>query len=146
MEESKLDRIRNAPSGRRAPGDRTETEHERLVLLVDDNDSVRESLALLFRMAGFEVVEASSGKDALALLESRSPALIVTDLQMPEMHGAELIARARKIARHPVHIIAISVHGPEQLEKARDAGADAWVDKLADVEELLEVARRLVAR
>jgi CheY-like chemotaxis protein len=117
---------------------------ERDLLLVDDNTSIRESLSLLFRMSGFRVAEAHDAEEALEMLATSDPDLIVTDLQMPGLHGSEFIRRARAIPARRARIIAISVHGAHELATARDAGADAWVDKLADFSELLAAARRVL--
>jgi len=70
------------------------------ILLVDDNDDVREITALLLRDSGYNVLEASSGSAALDLLEVNSGInLLVVDFAMPKMSGTELIERVR--ATHP---------------------------------------------
>lgn len=116
------------------------------LLVVDDNPSIRESLALLLRLAGYNVVEASDGGQAIDLVEEERPDLVLTDLRMPGMSGVELIQRMRgadpRVRRTPV--VAVSVHGPRELKIAHEAGADAWFDKLSDFEELLGTIRRLL--
>ena len=113
------------------------SDRPRTVLLVDDNVSVRESLARLLRMEGYDVVEAADGLEALERLDAARPDVVVTDLRMPRMHGLDLIRESRRRLEGGQRIVAISVHGPEALASARDAGADALVDKLADFEDLL---------
>ena len=92
-----FDRIQNENLGDdRAPlHDNRTAEARPKVLLVDDNDSVRESLGLLLRMAGFEVLETDNAADALAATRAGRPDLVVTDLQMPDMHGSDLIRSIR---------------------------------------------------
>jgi CheY-like chemotaxis protein len=113
------------------------SDRPRTVLLVDDNVSVRESLARLLRMEGYDVVEAADGLEALEHLEAARPDVVVTDLRMPRMHGLDFIRESRRRLEDTRRIVAISVHGPEALASAREAGADALVDKLADFEDLL---------
>jgi CheY-like chemotaxis protein len=70
------------------------------ILLVDDNDDVREITALLLRDGGYNVLEASSGSAALHLLDANHAIdLLVVDFAMPKMSGTELIERVR--ATHP---------------------------------------------
>jgi CheY-like chemotaxis protein len=123
------------------------SEQSRTLLIVDDNQSIRESLSWLLSMADYRVLEASSGDEAMGIIEREHPGLVVTDLQMPEMHGTDFIRLVRgsepTIASTP--IVALSVHGPVELEEARAAGADACVDKLSDFDELLAAVRSLAA-
>ena len=77
------------------------------ILVVDDDPSVRKSLGMLLTWAGYEVVTADSGASAVAHLSGTVPDLIVTDLNMPNMSGIELIAHAR--SRYPaVPVVAMS--------------------------------------
>ena len=69
------------------------------ILLVDDDDQVRRTVARMLRLEGHEVAEAGSGADALAALERRSADLVLSDVMMPDMNGCDL---GRAIARrHP---------------------------------------------
>lgn len=77
------------------------------VLLVDDEPSVRESMAMVLKYAGYEVSTAFHGLDALAQLEARMPDAIISDLNMPEMSGFEFLSAAR--LRFPaIPLIAMS--------------------------------------
>jgi CheY-like chemotaxis protein len=128
-------------------GDRETTRRVR-ILLVDDNAEVRESLALLLSLTGYEVLESSDGADALETIGREPPDLLITDLRMPGMDGLELIRQVRgspaPVGTTP--IIALSVRGPGELEEAREAGADSCVDKLSDFELVLEAIRGLAGR
>jgi CheY-like chemotaxis protein len=66
------------------------------VLIVDDDAGVRNSLALLLKASGYEVSTATNGVEALVLLKSGLPAVLLSDLNMPEMSGFELLAEARQ--------------------------------------------------
>jgi CheY-like chemotaxis protein len=77
------------------------------ILVVDDETSIRESLGLLLVASGYDVAEAENGVIALSLLSRRVPDLIVTDLNMPQMSGIELISHIR--SRYPsISIVAMS--------------------------------------
>jgi len=67
------------------------------VLLVDDEDIFREATARQLKVRGFIVLSASGGEEALALVRSEQPEVVVLDQQMPGMHGAEVFAEVKKI-------------------------------------------------
>jgi len=66
------------------------------VLIVDDSASVRDSLALFLKVSGYEVSTAANGLEALALMKREIPAVLLSDLYMPEMSGFELLAIVRQ--------------------------------------------------
>ena len=77
------------------------------ILVVDDEPSIRESLGMLLAAAGYDVAEAENGVIALSHLNRTVPDLIVTDLNMPQMSGLELISHVRSL--YPsVSIVAMS--------------------------------------
>jgi CheY-like chemotaxis protein len=85
------------------------------ILLVDDNDDVREITALFLRDCGHHVIEASSGSTALRLLEADAGVnLLITDFAMPEMSGTELLERVR--AKYPkIRFMFITGYAGTQL-------------------------------
>ncbi len=77
------------------------------ILVVDDEASIRESMGMLLLAAGYDVAEAENGVGALSHLSRTVPALIVTDINMPEMSGVQLISHVR--SRFPqISIVAMS--------------------------------------
>jgi len=111
----------------------------RTILVVDDDSSMRFLFKVLFESAGFEVVEAHHGANALERLRDIRPDLVVTDLMMPVMDGRELIAALRSDPETAsIPVIATSA----QLANASHA-ADAVVMKPFDPNKLLETARSL---
>jgi CheY-like chemotaxis protein len=66
------------------------------VLIVEDNPAVRNSIAMMLQASGYEVSMATNGIEALALLKSRLPAVLLSDLDMPEMSGFELLVLVRQ--------------------------------------------------
>jgi len=106
-----------------------ESNHE--ILIVDDDDGVRNSLGLLLQAAGYEVSLAINGFDALLQLKRRIPAIVLSDLNMPEMSGFELLSVVRR--RFP-QISVIAMSGAYQTGDTVIGGviADAYFAKGQD--------------
>ncbi len=114
------------------------------VLLVDDHSIVRAGLrSLLSTGAGTEILEAGTGRDALALVRSRHPDLIVLDINLPGIGGFELLRRI--LAEDPAaRILVLSMHAePLYAARALEAGAKGYVSKNASPEELLQAVRKV---
>src|SRR5580692_1676822 len=99
------------------------------VLVVDDSPLDRRLAGALLKRGGFEVDQAQHGKAALARMEEARPDLVLTDMQMPEMDGLELVEAVR--ARFPdVPVILMTAHGSEELAvTALQRGAASYVPK-----------------
>jgi DNA-binding response OmpR family regulator len=116
------------------------------VLVIDDDDEVRDFLVRLLTRRGYSVTGARNGEAGLASLASESFALVITDIVMPDMEGLETIKRVRR-SNPTMPIIAISGGGSNQIDYlkfARKFGADAVLAKPFDPAELLELATRLL--
>ncbi len=102
------------------------------ILVVDDNDDIRQMLRLLLEQEGHEIREAANGKLALKLLAQEAVDLIVTDIIMPEMEGIDLIMAIRSV-KPDAKIIAISGGGRIDprlcLNMAGKLGADRVLQK-----------------
>lgn len=112
----------------------------RTILVVDDDCDQRSVVAELLTLAGYDVVAACDGQDALELLaRGLHPILIVLDLAMPRMSGWAFLERLRGPERSTVPVLVTSgeAHG------APPAGADAWLDKPVDAAVLRAVVGRL---
>lgn len=116
------------------------------ILVVDDSSVDRVYIAgLLSQAEGWQVLQAKDGKAALAQLTASSPDVIITDLQMPEMDGLELIDEVRKNFSH-IPVIMITSRGSEDIAvKALAAGASSYVPKRSLSTELVETVQRVVA-
>jgi len=120
------------------------------VLIADDEPGVRESLAEVLRDAGLDVTVAADGAAAIAALEAREFAVVVTDLRMPGADGLAVLRRVRELAPQTV-VLVMTAHGSvETAIEALRAGAADYIlkpvifdDLLAKVERLLEY-RQLV--
>ena len=115
----------------------------RRIMVVDDSDDVRAMTSLILRQAGYKVVEAINGKDALSRLDDEPVDAIVTDLNMPIMDGIDMVKGVRARSSIPI-IMVTTVSSESKQEEGRAAGVTAWVFKpyrpnrlLAVVEEVL---------
>lgn len=116
------------------------------VLTVDDSASVRQMVSFTLRKAGYEVVEAVDGKDGLNKISSGKFDLIVTDLNMPNVDGIQLIASVRKLPGHAfVPILMLTTESQaEKKDAARKAGATGWIVKPFNADQLIAVIQKLV--
>ncbi len=106
------------------------------ILIVDDDIGTQIILSTILARASHETFFAEDGEEALRQCRGKAFDVIITDLQMPNVHGLELIMLLRDLSPRPV-IIAISGTGYDQLDMARAVGADATLTKPVDPEELL---------
>src|SRR3954469_13122419 len=120
---------------------------KRRILVVDDNEDLRNMLRLFLEAEGFEVTVAPDGQRALAALLSQPADVVVTDLFMPDKDGIETILELKK--RFPqAKIVAMSgwtsTEGSDYLRVAREIGAVKTLKKPFDPEELSKVVRNLL--
>jgi CheY-like chemotaxis protein len=114
-----------------------------LVLLVEDDDDLREVEAALLTQAGFRVVEARNGQEALSLADDEMPRLILLDMRMPVMDGWAFSREFHARHRNPPPIVVVSAAADAQ-QWAHEIGAAGAVGKPFDARELLGMAERLV--
>lgn len=110
----------------------------RTILVVEDYDDVREMLRILLESENFCVLEASTGAEALKVIKSGHPDVILMDLALPGFDGFETIRRIRKIdgfQNTPIVILS-AYSGPSVYETARRADADFVMTKPVDFDEL----------
>ena len=118
------------------------------VLVIDDNEDMRELLRLVLTHAGYEVELAHDGEAGVRAQRARPADLVITDIFMPNRDGFETIVELR--SAHPgVKLVAVSgggsrFSGEGYLAAARAAGADAALPKPFEQEELLRTVRRLL--
>jgi len=115
------------------------------VLAVDDTPENLRLIEALLVPQGYDVVTASSGREALALLPKEKPDLLLMDIVMPEMNGYEVTkaVRADSAWRH-VPVIMITATGGQDLVRSLEAGADDFVSKPFDKNELLARVKSLI--
>jgi len=117
------------------------------VLVVDDSSTMRQMVAYTLTSAGYEVIEAGNGKEAVGKLNAGAkPALVVTDLNMPEMDGLTLIAEIRKMSAFKfTPILMLTTESTDDKKKAgQAAGATGWIVKPFNPEQMLKVIQKVL--
>ncbi len=114
------------------------------ILVVDDEKIIRESIAFILKKEGFTVTEAANGKDALSKLMVESFELVITDLEMPEMKGIELLDHAMHINPQGMVIIITAYGSLETAISALRKGASDYILKPVEFDELLVKVHRLL--
>ena len=116
------------------------------ILIVDDSNSIRESISFLLIESGFNVYKAIDGVDALKFLDGKKIDLIITDLHMPNMNGIELIKKVRitgQYKRIPILLLTTETLQEKKLE-AKKAGATGWLNKPFEKEKLFKVVNKVL--
>lgn len=117
-----------------------------LILVVDDDAPVRRMLRRSLLAEGYEVAEAADGGAALAALERRMPDLVVLDVTMPGVDGLA-VSRRLRARGNPVPILMLTARDAlEERVRGLDAGADDYLVKPFDLDELLARARAVIRR
>jgi CheY-like chemotaxis protein len=115
------------------------------VMVVDDNESMRELIGMHLRIHGYEVVEASDGSEAVELVRRECPALILMDINMPVMDGLEatrLIRAIKDLCRMPIVAISAYGDGSNNRLEALAAGCDEYISKTKGITELPSIIER----
>lgn len=116
------------------------------IMAVDDSASVRQMVSFTLSEAGYKVIEACNGKDALSKLNGDTLHLIVTDLNMPEMNGIDLIKNVRTDPKHkfvPIILLTTESHDDKKKE-GKSAGATGWIVKPFKPDQLLAVIKKVI--
>jgi two-component system, cell cycle response regulator DivK len=118
------------------------------ILVVEDQEDLREIARLTLEGAGYEVVEAATGAEGIAKAESEYPDLVLMDIQLPVLDGYESTRRIKALpGKGRMTVIAVSsfaMTGDE--EKARAAGCDGYVTKPYSPKQLVDFVRRSLAK
>jgi two-component system chemotaxis response regulator CheY len=117
------------------------------ILVVDDSASMRSIVKISLSRAGYDVVEAGDGNQALAALDKTTKVnLVICDVNMPGMDGISFLGAAKKHPRHrfvPVIMLTTESAGTK-MQAAKAAGAKAWLHKPFDPPALIDAVSRLV--
>ncbi|MDH5506932.1 MAG: response regulator transcription factor [Anaerolineae bacterium] len=116
------------------------------VLLVDDEDAITANLAPFLQRAGFQVDIATNGEQALSHIESHDPDLIVLDVLMPKIDGREVLRRLRQAGNWTPIILLTQVGESTERAMALEEGADDYLNKPFDPQELTARIRSVLRR
>ena len=116
------------------------------ILTADDSPSMREIVSFTLKTAGYEVIEAADGREALNRLGGAPVHMLITDLNMPNMDGLELIRQVRALPAYKyIPIIMLTTESQDQKKQAaKAAGASGWIVKPFRGEQLLMVAKKFL--
>lgn len=116
-----------------------------LVLVVEDEPKYRRLIKTNLVIAGYDVVEAANGRDALGQIYEREPDIILLDLRLPDMDGFQLCERIRKLSNVPVMALT-ALNSEQDTIQALDLGADDYLAKPFSPAEMLARIRALLRR
>ncbi|QND85043.1 Chemotaxis regulator CheY [Chromobacterium vaccinii] len=116
------------------------------ILIVDDAASIRATVSIALKGAGYEVIEACDGNDALAKLNGVRVNLVISDVNMPGMDGITLLKRLKEgPATRFLPVIMLTTEGSDDKKmQGKEAGAKAWIVKPFDPAKLLDAVSKLV--
>jgi two-component system chemotaxis response regulator CheY len=117
------------------------------IMVIDDSASLRESVLEALAGAGYEVLGAADGKEALGMLDGRRVDLMICDVHMPRMDGITFVKEAKRLPDYRfVPIIMLTTESSEKKREAGHmAGAKAWVVKPFRPEQILHAVSKLVS-
>ncbi|WP_221799285.1 response regulator [Oceanobacter mangrovi] len=116
------------------------------ILAVDDSASMRQMVAFTLKGAGFDVKEAADGVAALAEAKRRKYDLVLSDVNMPNMNGIELVKELRQLPDYkfvPVLMLTTESAGDVKMQ-GKQAGATGWIVKPFNPEQLLSTIKRVL--
>lgn len=118
---------------------------EKKILIVEDNPDSRDLLAVMLKREGYTVYTADDGQEGLKLVAMDCPDLVITDINMPNVDGIEMVKILRNSSEcNKLPIIVMSAHGSGILTKAVSAGADEVVPKPLAFDTFLRAIERLL--
>ncbi len=120
--------------------------NKEVILIVDDEEGIRESLSGIFEDEGYEVVTAASGEEALDIIKEHMPYILLLDVWLPGMDGLETLSKVKEID-NDIPVIIISGHGNiERAVKAIRLGAYDFLEKPLSLEKVLIVTKRALEK
>jgi OmpR family response regulator RpaB len=124
-------------------GDSEMAQSKKRVLVVDDERAILRVLRIRLGISGYDVVSASNGGEALDLIRSTCPDIMLLDVIMPGMDGFQVLEKVRAASKLPVIVFSAR---PENASKALSLGANDFLAKPLDVDEMVRRIERLLAR
>jgi two-component system, chemotaxis family, chemotaxis protein CheY len=117
-----------------------------VILAVDDSASMRQMVRYTLEGAGYQVIQAADGVEALELAKSRSADLVLTDVNMPRMDGLTLVRELRGLQNYKFTpmLVLTTESGQETKQRGKQAGATGWIVKPFNPEQLLATIARVL--
>lgn len=116
------------------------------ILIVDDSITIRKSVSFVLTNEGYEVTEADDGITGLAAAEKDTFNLVITDINMPQMNGIDLIQNLRKMPNYKfTPIIALTTESQnDKMQEGKAAGATGWIVKPFTSEKLVAITKKIL--
>jgi len=116
------------------------------ILAVDDSASMRQMVSFTLKGAGYEVIDAVDGVDALNKAKQKAVDLVITDVNMPNMDGITLIAELRKLPNYKFTplLMLTTESAPEKKQAGKAAGATGWIVKPFNPDQLLATVKKVI--
>lgn len=118
----------------------------KVIMTADDSTSIRQMVSFTLKQAGYDVIEAEDGQDAVDKLSATSIHMLITDLNMPRMDGLELITQVRAMPQFKfIPIIMLTTESQTDMkQKGKAAGATGWIVKPFKPEQLIAVVKKVL--
>jgi two-component system chemotaxis response regulator CheY len=118
----------------------------KIIMTADDSASIRQMVGFTLGQAGYRIVEAEDGRDALDKLKSARVDMLLTDLNMPNMDGIELIRETRANPRYKfMPIVMLTTESQDsKKQEGKKAGATGWIVKPFKPEQLVAVVKKVM--
>lgn len=116
------------------------------ILAVDDSPSMRQMVSYTLEKAGYDVVLANDGQEALDIAQKTDVTLVITDINMPVMDGITLVRKLRELQayRYKPILILTTESTTEKKMQGKEAGATGWIVKPFDPDKLVSTLRRVL--
>ena len=120
----------------------------KVILAVDDSASMRQMVGVTLRSAGYQVVEATDGQEALEYAREHAVDLVLTDVNMPRMDGIRLVSELRALPSYRLTplLLLTTESSPERKQEGKQAGATGWMVKPFSPDQLLATLSRVLGR
>jgi len=116
------------------------------IMIVDDSPSLRQVVNIALKGAGYDVIEACDGKDAIGKLDGKKINLIISDVNMPVMGGIEMVKQIKQMSQYKfTPIIMLTTESEDGKKQAgKEAGVKAWVVKPFKPDQMLDAVSKLI--
>jgi two-component system chemotaxis response regulator CheY len=116
------------------------------ILIVDDSSMIRLVVSKAAKKAGYDVIEASNGKEGLEqLIKNNNISLILSDINMPVMNGIEMVSEIKKTENKFIPIVMLTTEDTLELkEKGRELGVKAWMVKPFNEKTFIKAMMKLI--
>ncbi len=118
----------------------------KIIMTADDSSSIRQMVSFTLGQEGYDILEAVDGQDALSKLNGAGVNMLITDLNMPNMDGIELIRQTRAKPEYKfIPIVMLTTESQAEMkQKGKQAGATGWIVKPFKPEQLVSVVKKVL--